>query len=138
NWGIYNRKNRSFMGVYYMNSSDVEQATSSATTTITTSTLGTAAVKISHVAGSYGTGVEGTLGTSENATALRQSLRGQALPVIRGRGEGKWVDEVSTSAITGPAYAPVLTHDLGQWGHRFFEGGSVAARIANFIAGMVT
>ena len=137
NWGIYNRKRGSFVGVHYMNASDVEQATSSQTTTITTSLLGTAALKINHVAGSYGTGIEANLGTSENATALRQQLRGQALPVIRGFGQGKWVDAVTVSSTTGPSYAPALTHDLGFWGHRFFEGGSVALRLADFIAGMV-
>lgn len=137
NWGVYNRKKGSFMGVYYMNG-DTELATTAASTVITTSTLGTAAVKVKHVAGSYGTGVEANLGTSENATALRQQRRGENLPVIRGYGRAEWVEESTTSAISGPSYAPLLTHELGQWGHRFFEGGSVALRMADFIAGMVT
>lgn len=137
NWGAYNTKKGSFMGVYYMNG-DTELATTAASTVITTSTLGTAAVKVKHVAGSYGTGVEANLGTSENATALRQQRRGENLPVIRGYGRAEWVEESTTSTISGPSFAPLLTHDLGAWGHRFFEGGSVAQRVADFIAGMVT
>lgn len=138
NWGIYNRKRGSFMGVFYMNASGEELATSSRTTTITTENLGTAALKIIHETGSIGTNVEANLGTSENATALRAYLRGQALPVIRGFGEGNWVDDTYTSTTTGPTYAPTLTHNLRYWGHAFFEGGSVAQRLANYIAQQVT
>lgn len=138
NWGIYNRKRGSFMGVYYMNASDAELPSSAASTTITISNLGTVALKISHTAGAYGAGVEANLGTSENAIALRPQRRGENLPLIRGYGKGVEMDESTTSSITGPSYAPALVHDLGPWGQRFFDGGSVAQRLGDFIAGMVT
>lgn len=138
NWGVYNRKRGSFMGVYYMNDNDQELATSSRTTTITTENLGTAAIKITHRVGVLGTGVEANLGTSENSTAIRSALRGDNLPVIRGFGEGKWVDDVTESSTTGPSSAPTLTHDLGYWGQEYFDGDTVARRIGDFIAQQVT
>src|SRR5699024_6262955 len=33
---------------------------------------------------------------------------------------------------------PVLSHDLGYWGHEFFESGSLAQRIGDYLAAMVT
>lgn len=138
NWGAYNRKKGSFVGAYFMNADDEELPTSSRPLTITTENLGTTAIKIIHTAGALGAGVEANLGTSENSIALRPAARGHDLPVIRGFGEGKWMDEVTKSATTGPAYAPALSHDLKFWGHRFFGGGSVAQRIADYIAQQVT
>lgn len=139
NWGIYNRKRGSFMGAYFLSSyNDEELPTSGQAFSMSTENLGTAAVKIIHTAGSLGTGVEANLGTSENATALRAVLRGDNLPVIRGFGEGKWVDETYTSPTTGPTNLPELTHDLGYWGHEILESDSVARRIGDYIASMVT
>ncbi|HJX77266.1 hypothetical protein [Glutamicibacter sp.] len=137
NWGVYNSRRGSFAGYFY--STNGETATESGLTmTVSTENIGTAGVKINHVAGTYPTDVEATLGTSPTSTALWSYLRNQNLPVIRGYGEGKWIDEVTVSATVGPGYAPELTHDLGFWGHPLFEGGSVAQRLADFIAGMVT
>lgn len=138
NWGVYNRKRGSFTGVYYMDSTDNELPSSTASTAISVESMGTVALKVSHTAGALGTGIEASLGTSENATAIRPYLRGQNLPVIRGFGAGRWMDAVHVSSITGPSYAPALTHDLGCWGHEFSAGGSVAQRLADFIAGQVT
>lgn len=139
NWGVYNRKRGSFVGAYFMNAADEELPTGSRPLSITTEAIGTVAVKITHTAGGLGTGVEANLGTSENAIALRPQLRGQDLPVIRGFGEGKWVDETTVSTITGPSFAPTLSHDLKFWGHRFADdGGSVAQRVGDYIAQQVT
>lgn len=138
NWGTYNRKRGSFAGVFYSDVNGNEIPTSGKTTTVTTESLGSVAIKINHVAGSYGTDVEANMKTSPSAQAMWAYLRDQSLPVVRGFGEGKWIDAVHVSATGGPIYAPALTHDLGYWGHEFFAGGSVAQRIADFIAGMVT
>src|SRR5699024_1425573 len=75
--------------------------------------------------------------THPEATALKAYLRGQPLPVVRGMGRGEWVDAVYR-ASAGPTSAPVLEHDLGYWGHEYFEGGSVAQRIGDYLARMVT
>lgn len=137
NWGTYNSRRGSFAGYFYSANGETTSETG-LTMTVTTENVGTAGVKINHVAGTYPTDVEATLATSPTSQALWAYLRNQSLPVIRGYGEGKWVDAVTASATLGPAYAPALTHELGYWGQEFFEGGSVAQRIADFIANMVT
>src|SRR5699024_2406247 len=60
-----------------------------------------------------------------------------SLPVVRGMGRGEWVDAMYR-ANAGPAHASVLSHDLGYWGHEYFGGGSVAQRIGDYLAQMVT
>lgn len=137
NWGTYNSRRGSFAGYFYSANGDTTDETG-LTMAVTTENLGTAGVKISHVAGTYPTDVEANLATSPTSQTLWAYLRNQNLPVIRGYGEGKWVDAVHVSTLLGPSYAPTLTHDLGYWGQEFFEGGSVAQRIADFIAGMVS
>lgn len=129
NWGTYNRGTGSFMGVHYMDDDNNERSTSSFTTTITSEELGTVAVKITHVAGSYGSSVEANLATSENSTSLRNRLQGDALPVIRGYGKGVWVDETYVSPITGDPATPELVHDFGPWGRV-----QAAQNIGDFIA----
>lgn len=138
NWGTYNSKRGSFAGAFFSNSAGTEVPTSGNPLTITTENVGSVALKINHVAGSFASGIEANLKTSPSAQAMWAYLRDQNLPVIRGYGEGKWVDAVTASAITGPSYAPALTHELGYWGQEFFDGGSVAQRIADHIASMVT
>lgn len=138
NWGTYNSKRGSFAGAFFSNSAGTEVPTSGNPLTITTENVGSVALKINHVAGSLGSGIEVNLKTSPSAQAMWAYLRGQNLPIIRGYGEGKWVDAVTASAILGPSYAPALTHELGYWGQEFFDGGSVAQRLADFIASMVT
>lgn len=138
NWGVYNRKRGSFTGVYFMDANNNELPTASKPVVTTVEPIGTAAVKISYAAGALGAGVEANLGTSENASALRARLRGESLPVIRGFGEGVWIDEVTPSTITGPSWAPDLEHNLGHWGHRYFDGDSSARRVGDFIAQQVT
>lgn len=141
NWGTYNHGTGSYTGVYYVDDDGNQLPTSSNTTTIRLEPLGNVALKIIHIAGNYSAGVEANLKTTEEGPALRQGLRGEPLPVIRGRGKGEWVDEEYVSDITGPSYAPSLTHDLGYWGHRSYgpyEGESAASRIGDYIAEMVT
>lgn len=138
NWGTYNSKRGSFAGAFFSNSAGDEVPTTGNPLVITSENVGSIAVKINHVAGALGSGIEANLKTSPSAQAMWAYLRDQNLPVIRGYGEGKWVDAVTASATLGPAYAPALTHELGYWGQEFFEGGSVAQRIADFIANMVT
>lgn len=138
NWGAYNRGVGSFTGVYYTDDDNNERPTSSYTTTITSEPLGLAGVKITHRAGTLGGTVEASLGVSENSSNVRERLRGDALPVIRGRGEGKWVEQITTSNIQGAdlpdgGIASELTHELGPWG-----AATSAQRVAAFLAERVT
>lgn len=137
NWGAYNARRGSFAGYFFSANGETTSETG-LTMTVTYENLGTAGVKISHVAGVYPADVEASLATSPTSTALWAYLRNQNLPVIRGFGEGKWVDTVYVSPTTGPSYAPTLTHDLGYWGQEYFDGGSVAKNLGDFIAGHVT
>ena len=137
-WGGYNRGVGSFTGVYYTDDDNNERPTSQYTTTITSEPLGLAGVKITHRAGTLGGTVEANLGVSENSTNVRERLRGDALPVIRGRGEGKWVEQITTSNIRGTelpdgGMASELTHELGPWG-----AATSAQRVADFLADRVT
>lgn len=138
NWGTYNSKRGSFAGAFFSNSAGTELPTAGIPLTVTTENVGSVAIKINHVAGSLGTGVEANLKTSPTAQAMWAYLRDQNLPVVRGFGEGKWIDAVYVSATKGPSYAPALTHDIGYWGQEFLSNESVAQRVANYIAGMVT
>ena len=138
NWGTYNSKKGSFAGAFFSNASGTEVPTSGNPLTIITENVGSVALKINHVAGTFASGIEANLKTSPSAQAMWAYLRDQNLPVIRGYGEGKWVDAATASATLGPSYAPALTHELGYWGQEFFDGGSVAQRIADHIASMVT
>lgn len=137
NWSQYNSRRGSFTGYFFSTDSE-ETSDAGLTMTIATTPIGSAGLKISHLAGTYPSTVEANLATSPTASTLWAYLRNQNLPVIRGFGEGKWVDAVHTSTITGPAYAPALSHDLGKWGHGYFDGDTVARRIADFIAQQVT
>lgn len=137
NWGLYNSRRGSFAGYFFSSNGETSTATG-LIMTVTTELLGTAGVKINHVAGAYPADVEANLSTSPTSGSLWAYLRNQNLPVIRGYGEGTWIDTSTTSAITGPAFAPALTHNLGDWGHKFFEGGSVAQRLGDFIAQQIT
>jgi hypothetical protein len=128
NWGSYGAPG-SKMGVYYTNSDNEELRTSSQTTTMRVERLGLNTLKITHIAGSYDGGVEGNLGVSENDTVLREKHKGDNLPVIRGRAEGRWVDEMTTRILSTGYGDPELTHDLGPWGVQF-----AADRIADFLA----
>lgn len=127
NWGNYGAPG-SKMGVYYTDSDGEELRTSSQTTTIRVEQLGINTLKVTHIAGAYSRGVEGNLGVSETETVLRDSHKGANLPVIRGRAEGRWLDEITTRVLGGYGDAE-LTHDLGPWGVQ-----SAAENIADFLA----
>lgn len=135
NWGRANTPIDSVMGVHYSDD-DGERPTSTttATTTITAEPIGTVGVKVVHQAGFYQGKVEGNLKVSEEDTRLRESRKGENLPIIRGRGHGQWVDETTTRTISGPeAFTfPELDHQLGPWG-----SASAAANIADFLADRV-
>lgn len=138
NWGWYNSAARSFIGVHYRNADGDELSTAGRTTTITAEELGTVSLKITHRAGSYESGVEAHLAVSENSPAVRESRQGDALPVIRGRGHGQWVDDMYTSPIMAASLpdgttAAELTHDLSYYG-----GPDAAQRLGDFLAERVT
>ena len=53
-------------------------------------------------------------------------------------GRGEWVDATYAASAASNGAAPTLAHDLGYWGGEYFEGGSVAQRIGDYLAGQVS
>lgn len=135
NWGAYNQRRGSYCGVWYSNSNGDPITTGDAR--VHYSSLYADSLKITTTVVSLLSTAEVNTETHPEATALKPYLRGQALPVVRGMGRGEWVD-ATYRATAGPESASVLPHDLGYWGHEFFEGGSVAQRIGDYLASMVS
>lgn len=137
NWGTYNSRRGSYAGLRFEDQDGEEASTSVASTSVVAENLYADSLKITTAVHSMPTYLEGITGTSNIAPALREQMRGHALPVIRGMGRGEWVD-ATYRASAGPAHAPVLQHELGYWGHEYFETGSVAQRIGDYLASMVS
>lgn len=137
NWGAYNSRRGSYAGLRFEDENGAEASTSVASASVRAENLYADSLKITTAVLSMPTYLEAITGTSNVATALRQQMRGHALPVIRGMGRGEWVDATYRTSA-GPAHAPVLQHDLGYWGHEFFESGSVAQRIGDYLAAQVS
>ena len=140
NWGVYNSRRGSFCGVW-LSDADGNPDSRSANISITHEPLYSDSLKITTTVNSMLSSLEANTETHPEAVALRSSLRGQSLPVVRGMGRLEWIDAVYTVGA-GPSHAPALTHDLGYWGGEYaedFEGGeSVAQRIGDYLAQMVT
>lgn len=137
NWGAYNSRRGSYSGLRVENASGDEIPTTVASVSIATRNLYADSLIVTTTINSLVSTYEAISATSEVATALRPQMRGHALPVVRGMGIGQWVDATYTTTA-GPSTAPVLTHDLGYWGGDFFGGGSVAQRVGDFLASMVS
>lgn len=136
NWGAYNSRRGSYCGVWLSNSSGDPDART-ADISIVSENLYSDSLKIVTTVQSMISALEANQQTHPEATALKPYLRGVALPVVRGKGRGEWEDATySTSA--GLSSAARLQHDLAYWGHEYFEGGSVAQRIGDYLASMVT
>src|SRR5699024_5213458 len=135
NWGAYNLRRGSYCGVWYSNADG--DPTTAGSVQIGTENLYADSLKITTRVQSLISTYEANTETHPEATALKAHVRGQPLPVVGGMGRGEWVDAVYR-ASAGPPSAPVLEHDLGYWGHEYFEGGSVAQRIGDYLARMVT
>lgn len=140
-WGAFNNRRGSYGGLRYevIAGSDAgnEVPTTAGAVSVTSENLYADSMVVTTTVHGIVPNVEGISGTSTTATALRPQLRGKALPVVRGLGRGEWVDD-SYRTTAGPATAPALVHDLGYWGHEFFTEGSVAQRIGDYLAGMVS
>ena len=135
NWGAYNSRRGSYCGVW-MSDGDGEPVSTAADISIVTEPLYTDSMKITTTPVSIPSGLEANTETHPEIIALKAYLRGQSLPVVRGRGRGEWVDE-TYSVSTGSGRGSVLSHDVGYWGHTYDSGGSVAQRIGDWIAGQV-
>lgn len=134
-WGAYNLRRGSYCGVWYSNADG--DPTTEGNVRISTSNLYADSLKITTRVVSLLSTHEANTETHPETTALKAYLRGQPLPVVRGMGRGEWVDDTYT-ATAGPASAPVLSHDLGYWGGEYSAGGSVAQRIGDYLAQMVS
>ena len=135
NWGAYNSRRGSFCGVW-TSDSDGDPSSGSASVTITSENLYQDSMKITTTPVSIPSGLEANTETHPEAVALKAYLRGQSLPVVRGRGRGEWVDDIY-SVSTGSGRGPVLSHDVGYWGHTYDSGGSAAQRVGDWLAGQV-
>lgn len=134
NWGAYNLRRGSYCGVWYSNADG--DPTTAGDVSVTSENLYADSMKVTTRVVSLVSSYEANTETHPEAVALKPYLRGQSLPVVRGMGRGEWVDE--TYSATAGTVGSILSHDLGYWGGEFFEGGSVAQRIGDFLAGMVT
>lgn len=136
NWGVYNSRRGSFFGVWLSNAAG-EPTPWTGTVNYTRENMYADSVKFTTAPVAVPAGLEVNTETHPEESALKPYLRGQPLPVVRGMGRGEWVD-ATYRASAGNSAAQVLQHDLGYWGHEYFEGGSVAQRIGDYLAGMVT
>lgn len=136
NWGAYNLRRGSYCGVW-LSDSDGNPDSRTADVSIVSDTLYSDSLKITTSVNSLPAGGEVNTETHPEESALKAYLRGQSLPVVRGMGRGEWID-ATYRAAAGRASASVLAHDLGYWGGEYFEGGSVAQRIGDYLASMVT
>lgn len=132
----FNRGRGSFGGAVIM---DPEQVASPTDLVVTMERINDETWKFTHTASSsLASDKSLVLRTSGTSTSLWPIRRTMNLPIIRGMGRAVWSDAVAVAAATGPVSAPALRHELGPWGAAFVAGGSVAQRIADFIAPMVT
>lgn len=125
----------SYCGVWYSNADG--DPTTIGDVRITYTPLYSDSLKVTTRVMSLPSTVEANTETHPEATALKAYLRGQSLPVVRGMGRGEWIDDMY-AATAGSSSAPVLAHDLGYWGGAHSDGGSVAQRIGDYLAQMVT
>ena len=135
NWGAYNLRRGSYCGVWYSNADG--DPTTAGDVRIRYEPLYSDSLKITTQVQSLISTYEANTETHPESTALKAYLRGQSLPVVRGMGRGEWVD-ATYRVSAGRSNAPVLQHDLGYWGQEYFDDDSVAQRIGNYLAGMVT
>lgn len=135
NWGAYNLRRGSYCGVWYSNSDG--DPTTSGDVRIFVDRMYSDTLKITTQVRSLLSTHEANTETHPETEALRPYLRGQSLPVVRGMGRGEWMDAIYR-VVAGQSSAPILQHDLGYWGQEYFDGDSVAQRIGNYLAGMVT
>lgn len=138
NWGAYNSRRGSCVGFWYSDSQGNELPTSSNSAWWAAERMYSDSMKLTLASVNIEAGVEANTSTSPGATALRANLRGQPLPVVRGMGRGEWVDATYAASAASNGAAPTLAHDLGYWGGEYFEGGSVAQRIGDYLAGQVS
>src|SRR5699024_1816750 len=134
NWGASNKRRGRYGGVWYSNADG--DPTTVGDVRITYAPLYADSLKVTTRVMSLPSTVEANTETHPEAVALKAYLRGQSLPVVRGRGRGEWVDE-TYRVSTGSGRGPVLSHDVGHWGHTYEAGGSVASRIGDWLAGQV-
>lgn len=134
-WGAYNRRRGSYCGVWYSNADG--DPTTAGDARVHYEPMYADSLKVTTSIVSLISTYEANTETHPEATALKPYLRGQSLPVVRGMGRGEWID-ATYSTTAGMASASVLEHDLSYWGQEYFEDGSVAQRIADYLAGMVT
>lgn len=135
NWGAYNLRRGSYCGVWYSNADG--DPTTAGDVRIFVDRMYSDTLKITTQVRSLLSTHEANTETHPESTALKAYLRGQSLPVVRGMGRGEWVDAIYRVGA-GQSSAPILQHDLGYWGQEYFDGDSVAKRIGDYLAEMVT
>lgn len=73
--------------------------------------------RVRHTVGSIPSASKLELRYPENSTTIWPRWLGESLPIFRGWATTEWTDieTVSDAQWGGPAWAPVLTHELGPW-----------------------
>lgn len=136
NWGAYNSRRGSFAGAWLSDAAG-DPTPWTGTIHFTPENMYADSMKLTTAPISLPAGLEANTATHPEISALKPYLRGQPLPVVRGMGRGEWVD-ATYRVSAGNSSAQVLQHDLGYWGGEYFEGGSVAQRIGDYLAGQVS
>lgn len=127
-WGEYNAKNGTLAGMYF--TQDGDEVGSVYAVSISNEKLGiTGAMKMTHTAGVFPTGVEANLSTSPTDAVLKVQNRDKPLPRVAGHARAEYIEQEYTSTTPG-GVGPALVHEAGKW-----IPADIAPRIADFIAG---
>lgn len=93
--------------------------------------------KLTHLARSLPAGKKLELRYPSTSSTIWPRWLKQAFPIIRGFGKTEWATQTVSSAVPGPAYAPVLAHEAGPWFSRE-DDVTVLQRVTEFIASQVS
>ena len=115
---------------------DTSEALGNGYLTSTLTQINVNTYKVVHTAGSLPAGEKLELRYPSASTTIWARWLKQAFPLLRGFGKTDWATQTIKSTTQGPAYAPVLSHDLGPWLARE-DDTTVALRVTDYIASQV-
>lgn len=127
NWAEYNAKRGTLVGGYF--TQDNDETGSVYPVSVSNERLGvTGAMKMTHTAGTFPTGVEAVLKTSPTDPALKIQNRDKPLPRIAGHALAEFLMQEYT-AVTPGGIGPALIHETGKWIPK-----DIVGRVADFLA----
>lgn len=126
-WGDYNSKRGTLVGMYFTVSGD--EVGSVYSVSVSSQSLGlTGALKLTHTAGTFPANTEANLSTSPTDPTLKFQNRDKPLPRIAGHARAEYMEQEYTSTVPG-GVGPVLVHETGRW-----VPAGIVPRIADFLA----